>query len=140
MAYFSQTEHQTITLTAAYGYATGIFLSTAFMICTFNPYAFYSLNVSCRLRTACGGLIYWKSLKILQASAEDGQNGKIINILANDMARFDMTFLAIPNLWNGPIHTLLFLIVIYMEIGVAGIIGVACLFAFAPAQGTVYIN
>lgn len=138
--YFSQSpEHQTITLEAAYGYATGIVLSTALILCSYNLFVFFAVNLSCKTRVACSGLIYRKSLKIMKASAEEGQNGKIINILANDLSRFDDAFIAFPDLFGGPILTVLFLVAIYMEIGVAGIIGVACLFAFAPVQGMDYI-
>lgn len=135
VAYFAPTKHQKYTLLEAYAYATGIVLSTIFMVCGYNPYAFYALNVANKIRAACSGLIYQKSLKILKCSAEEGLNGKIINILTSDMARFDTVLAVFPNLWVGPCHTVLFLVVIYMEIGVSGIIGIACLFAYAPMQG-----
>lgn len=90
MKYFSETERQTITLTEAYGYATGIVFSTVLILGSYNLYVFFAMNAACRVRAACSGLIYRKSLKILKASAEEGQSGKIINILANDLARFDI--------------------------------------------------
>lgn len=85
MNYFAQKDHETISLGEAYAYATGIVLSTAFIMITFHPYIFYALNESCKLRMACSGLIYRKSLRILKSSAEDGQNGKIINILGSKL-------------------------------------------------------
>lgn len=136
MAYFTQSGYQTtITLGEAYAYATGIVLSTAILFCTFHPYTFFVLNTSCKMRMACSGLIYRKSLRILKASAEDGQNGKIINILSSDLPRFDTAFTFAHEMWEGPIQTLLFLAVIYWQIGLAGIIGVVFLLAFSPLQG-----
>lgn len=136
VAYFTQSEHDTtITLNEANAYATGIVFSTAILFCTFHPYTFFALNTSCKMRMACGGLIYRKSLRILKASAEDGQNGKIINILSSDLPRFDSAFTFAHEMWEGPIQTLLFLVVIYIQIGLAGIIGVVFLLAFSPLQG-----
>lgn len=139
MAYFTQSEHQsapTITLGEAYAYASGIVLSTAVLFGIFHPYTFFALNTSCKMRMACSGLIYRKALKIRQSSIEDGQNGKIINILSSDLPRFDTAFTFAHEIWEGPIQTLLFLIVIFIEIGWAGIIGVAFLLGFSPLQGS----
>ena len=134
--YFAQAKgHETITLGEAYAYASGIVFSTAFIMATFHPYMFYALNTSCNMRVACSGLIYKKSLKILKSSAEDGQNGKIINILSSDLARFDLAFAFLHEIWEGPLQSLLFLVVIYMKIGVSGVIGVVFMLAFIPLQG-----
>lgn len=115
--------------------ASGIVATTAFMLCTFHPYMFYALNGSCKLRVACGGLIYKKALKILKASAEEGQNGKIINILSSDLARFELAFAFLHDIWDGPFEMVLFLGVIYWQISWAGVIGVVFMLAFIPLQG-----
>lgn len=134
--YFAQKKgHETITLSEAYAYASGIVATTAFMLCTFHPYMFYALNGSCKLRVACGGLIYKKALKILKASAEEGQNGKIINILSSDLSRFELAFAFLHDIWDGPFEMCLFLGVIYWQIGWAGVIGVVFMLAFIPLQG-----
>lgn len=134
--YFAQKKgEEKITLGEAYAYATGIVITTAFMLSTFHPYMFYALNGSCKLRVACGGLIYKKALKILRASAEEGQNGKIINILSSDLARFELAFAFLHDIWDGPFEMILFLIVIYWQISWAGVIGVVFMLAFIPLQG-----
>lgn len=134
--YFAQKKgKETITLGQAYAYASGIVATTAFMLCTFHPYMFYALNGSCKLRVACGGLIYKKALKILKASAEEGQNGKIINILSSDLARFELAFAFLHDIWDGPFEMVLFLGVIYWQISWAGVIGVVFMLAFIPLQG-----
>lgn len=139
--YFGQSEgDESITLGEAYAYASGIVLSTAFIMVTFHPYIFYAKNVSCNLRMACSGLIYKKALKILKSSAEEGQNGKIINILSSDLARFEVSFINIHDIWEGPLHVLLFLIVIYMQIGYYSVIGILFMLAFIPLQGTLIKN
>lgn len=88
-----------------------------------------------KLRVACSGLIYRKSLSLSKSSSDDDQNGKIINLLSNDLEHIDLYVLF--GLWKGPIETVLFLVIIYTEIGVAGIIGMAFLLAFVPVQGSI---
>lgn len=38
----------------------------------------------------CSGLVYSKSVRLLKSAAEEGQNGTIINLLSNDLAKFDI--------------------------------------------------
>lgn len=96
---------------------------------------FYAMNTSCKTRVACSGLIYKKALRILKSSTQEGQNGKIINLLSNDLAKFDNAFLFIHEIWKGPLQAILFMIVIHREMQIAGVIGVIFLLAFIPLQG-----
>lgn len=183
MSYFAQNEHDPITREEAYAYATGIIISGAFISFTFHSFKFFALNEACKMRVACSGLIYKKTLNILKASAEDGQNGKIINILSSklhvtfffraklpkfqrdvsivpdmtliniqticnfhfrlyfytnckgDLARFDMAISFLYGIWEGPLQSLSFLVIIYLQIGWTGVIGLIFLYAFVPLQG-----
>lgn len=123
------------TLEDAYWYATGIVLSTAFMIVTFHPFILYIFKTSCKVRIACSGLIYQKSLRLMKSSTEEGQNGLIINLLSSDLAKFDIGLAFLHDVWKGPLEALVFFIVIYIEIGVAAVAGMAFLASFIPLQG-----
>lgn len=135
VAYFAQTEATDITLNDAYWYASGIVLSSAYMIITFNPFILYQFKTACKVRVACSGLIYQKSLRLLKSSTEEGQSGKIINLLSNDLAKFDLGMTFLNDLWKGPLQAIAFFVVIYMEIGIASVVGMAFLFSFVPLQG-----
>lgn len=50
VGYFAQTEDVVITQKAAYWYATGIVLSTAFMIITFHPFILFIFKTACKVR------------------------------------------------------------------------------------------
>lgn len=134
VSYFAQTEAN-IKLTDAYWYATGIVVSTAIIAVGFHPAILYIYKMSCRLRVACGGLIYQKSLRLRKSATEEGQNGKIVNILSSDLAKLDIGFLFVYFLWKGPLEAIAFFIVIYLEIGLAAIAGMICLACFVPVQG-----
>lgn len=134
VTYFAKTEPQTVTLGEAYLYATGIVVSTALLL-SIHPFTLYATKTCCNVRTACSGLIYKKLLRIPKSSAKDGAPGQIINLLSNDLVKFDFVFFFIHELWKGPLQLILSFVVIYMEIGVAGAIGLGFLLAFIPLQG-----
>lgn len=135
ISYFAQTEDETITLNDAYFYASGIVLSTTFILITQNPFQFYIANTAYKLRVGCSGLMYQKSLRLTKLSAEDGQNGKIINLLSNDLAKFEWMLPYFHESWKGPLQSIVFLVLIYVEIGISGVVGVIFLLAFIPFQG-----
>lgn len=134
VSYFAQKDSTEITLNDAYLYATGIVLSTAFITITVHPYMLYMFKTACKVRVACSGLIYQKSLRLLKSSAEEGQNGKIINLLSNDVAQLDRGLAYLPDVWKGPLQAVVFFIVIYNEIGIASIAGMVFLASFIPVQ------
>lgn len=135
VSYFSQNDSMDVSKNDTYWYATGIVLSTAFMTITLHPFVLYIFKTSCKMRVACGGLIYQKTLRLLKSSAEEGQNGKIINLLSSDLAKFDTGLTYLHNIWNGPLQALVFFTVIYIEVGVEAVAGMAFLASFIPLQG-----
>lgn len=64
----------------------------------------------------------------------DGINGKVINLLSNDLGKFDIAICFIHDLWKGPLETILLGYLVYREIGVAGIIGIVFILCFIPIQ------
>lgn len=122
------------TLIDAFWYATGLAVALASHVYFFAPVALFMYTMNCKVRVACGGLIYRKALRILKSSAKEGQTGKIINLLSNDVRKFDEAFILIHELWRGPFECLSFLIVIYMEIGVSAFVGMGFLICFIPLQ------
>lgn len=139
MAYFAQGEEENaFTRTDAYWYATGIVSTMAIMICGFHPTMLYIFKTSCKVRVAMAGLMYRKTLRLSKSSVEDGLNGKIINLLSNDLYKTDLGFGFLHDVWKGPIEAIIFFIVMYNEIGISAVIGIAFLASFIPLQGMVW--
>lgn len=105
------------------------------MTLIFHPFTLYMSKIACNVRVGCSGLIYQKTLRLSKASTEEGQNGKIINMLSNDLAKFELGLQLVHDVWRGPLEALAFFIVIYTEIGVAAVVGMGCLAGFIPLQG-----
>lgn len=74
-------------------------------------------------------------MRLLKSAAEEGQNGTIINLLSNDLSKFDIGLAFLHDVWKGPFEALAFFVVIYMEIGMAAVAGMAFLASFIPLQG-----
>lgn len=80
-------------------------------------------------------MIYEKTLRLTKSQADDGENGRIINLLSNDQLKIDIAIQVLHYILKGPLEASLFAIVIYMEIGVAALVGFIFLISFVPLQG-----
>lgn len=101
----------------------------------FNPFILYIFRAACKIQVGCSGLIYKKSLRLKKSFAEEGQNGKIINLLSSDLDKLQFGLQLLHESWKGPLELIAFFVVIYMEIGLAAVVGMAFLVCFVPLQG-----
>jgi len=103
MGYFSYKDDRISTL-AACMYATGVVLMAALYNLTHHQFFFGSQIVGMRLRVAASSLIYRKALRLSNASVAKCGTGKIVNLLSNDVNRFDLSVMFIHYLWVGPLQ------------------------------------
>ncbi|XP_069678149.1 ATP-binding cassette sub-family C member 4-like isoform X2 [Periplaneta americana] len=70
-------------------------LAIAFMLMAFvcHHHYFKAVHYGMQMRVACGSLIYRKSLRLGQATVQDAATGQLVNLLSNDVARFDRVFI-----------------------------------------------
>lgn len=61
--------------------------------------------------------------------------GQIVNLMSNDVNRFDISLLYIPFVWIGPLETIVAVYFIWQEVGVSSLLGVGTLVIFIPLQG-----
>lgn len=76
----------------------------------------------------------WQILKMPKSSQADGLQGKVINLLSNDLGKFDLALAFIHDLWKGPLEVFLLGYLTYREIGYSGIVGILFILAFVPMQ------
>lgn len=132
--YFSHSSGSNTTLNDAYWYALGIISTSVFYLFTYHPFNLFMFKSIYKMRVACSGLIYQKALRIPKSSSEDGQTGKIINLLSNDLAKFDEGLIQIHDLWGSPLRAVIFFTFIYMEIGSSSFVGLLFLAGFIPIK------
>lgn len=123
-----------VSRTEAYLYCGGIVLTSAMIVFTFHPFYMWLSEKSGIIRLGCSGLMYAKVLRLPRAARSDGLNGRLINLLSNDVARFELAMLFLHDIWKGPAETILFAFFIYREIGIAAVVGIGFLLCFIPLQ------
>ncbi|SPP81313.1 multidrug resistance-associated protein 4 [Drosophila guanche] len=133
VGYFA-TNQTTVTKETAYMYALGIVICMLVPVITFHPFIFYIFQVGTKLRLALSGLIYRKCLQVSKSSSNDGLRARAINILSNDLGRFDVALCFLHDTWKGPLESLLIGYLMYREIGLSAVIGVSFMLSFIPLQ------
>ncbi|XP_059612038.1 ATP-binding cassette sub-family C member 4-like isoform X2 [Phlebotomus argentipes] len=123
-----------ITRNEAFHYAAGIVICSLVPVITFHPFILYIFQIGMKIRLACCALIYKKSLQLTKSVMEDGLSGHVINLMSNDVGKFDTGVSMIHDLWKGPVELIVLGSFIYMEIGVAGLVGIAVMLSFIPLQ------
>ncbi|XP_025073873.1 probable multidrug resistance-associated protein lethal(2)03659 [Pogonomyrmex barbatus] len=133
LRYYNSTE---VDLLEAYLWAVGIILCSAINVFVIHPYMMGILHQGMKIRVACCSLIYRKTLKLTKTALGETTIGQAVNLLSNDVNRFDVSIIFLHYLWLGPLETVILTFIMYyvLEIGVSSIIGVASLLLFIPLQ------
>lgn len=125
----------TTSYSEAYLYAFGIIMCSAINIFVIHPYMMAILHMGMKMRVACCTLIYRKALRLSKTALGETTIGQAVNLLSNDVNRFDLAIIFVHYLWIGPLETIIITYFMYQEVGVSAIIGVATLLMFIPLQG-----
>ncbi|XP_043284648.1 probable multidrug resistance-associated protein lethal(2)03659 [Venturia canescens] len=119
----------------AYLYAGGIVLCSATVIFFRHPFMMAAIHMGMKVRVACCSLIYRKTLKLSKTALGQTTVGQAVNLLSNDVNRFDEVFICLHYLWIGPLQTLLITYFLYEQVGLVALTGVALLLVYIPLQG-----
>ncbi|KPJ19664.1 putative multidrug resistance-associated protein lethal(2)03659 [Papilio machaon] len=122
----------------AYLYAFGVVGLQLVNAIIMHPFFVWMLAMSMKLRVACSSLIYRKLLRLdltVGGQASEGLAGHVINLLTTDAQRFDMAILFLVDLVRTPIESAFIVYLMYRQIGVSTLFGVAFLLLFIPLQG-----
>uniref|UniRef100_A0A2S2NRW0 Putative multidrug resistance-associated protein lethal n=1 Tax=Schizaphis graminum TaxID=13262 RepID=A0A2S2NRW0_SCHGA len=120
--------------------STGIYLLIALVIIllmrliVFSGYDMIITHLGMKMRIATCNLIYKKVLRLKVNSLNQNSTGQILNLISNDVNRFDTTLAFIPFMLMGPIETVVVTYFLWQEVGVSSILGVATLIMFIPLQ------
>ncbi|KAJ8929217.1 hypothetical protein NQ314_018096 [Rhamnusium bicolor] len=118
----------------AYMYAGFIvFVGFVVVLCNHN-YQLRVMHLGMKLRVAACSLIYRKALKLSKTALAETNIGQMVNLLSNDVGRFDFATQLVHNLWIAPIKTVITMYLIYAYVGPTGLIGAFFLLLFIPFQ------
>ncbi|CAI9178851.1 unnamed protein product [Rangifer tarandus platyrhynchus] len=80
-----------------------------------------------RLRVAICHMIYRKALRLSSSAMGKTTTGQIVNLLSNDVSRFDQVMMFLHYLWVGPLQVIAVTALLWMEIGMSCLAGMAVL-------------
>ncbi|XP_046392416.1 ATP-binding cassette sub-family C member 4-like [Ischnura elegans] len=120
---------------SAYWHAGGVVLCSGIAIYVSHPYMISAMHIGMKVRVACCSLIYRKALRLSKTALGQTTAGQVVNLLSNDVNRFDIVFMFLHYLWIGPIETAIITYLLYTEIGISAILGIAALLTIIPIQG-----
>nr|CAD7455364.1 unnamed protein product [Timema tahoe] len=118
----------------AYYYAGGIVATTGLSMFLINQFQFNGFHIGMKLRVACCSLVYRKSLRLSRSALGDTAAGKVVNLLSNDVSRFDILLMFLNQLWLAPLIAIIVMYLIVAETGVPGAVGVIVVFLVVPLQ------
>lgn len=99
-----------------------------------HNYQLKVMEMGMKMRVAACALIYRKALKLSKTALFETTIGQMVNLLSNDVARFEYTGQNMHNLWIAPIESVIAMWLLYIYVGPSGLVGVIFLLAFIPFQ------
>ncbi|XP_059613900.1 ATP-binding cassette sub-family C member 4-like [Phlebotomus argentipes] len=114
--------------------AGGIVGLSLFYTITVNQYIFDAFYYGMRVRVAMCSIIYRKALKLSRTALGDTAPGKVVNLLSNDVNRFDLVSVFIHMMWASPLMAIVVGYLLWIEVGWAGIVGIIVVFTVVPLQ------
>ncbi|CAD6992115.1 unnamed protein product [Ceratitis capitata] len=108
-----------------YIYAMGVVLSNAMNVLLRHPYMLGIQHIGMKARIAVCNLIYRKALRLNRNALGGTTIGQVVNLISNDVGRLDTSIMHVHVLWVGPIEIFVVAVLMYKEIGVASLFGVA---------------
>ncbi|XP_078667891.1 ATP-binding cassette sub-family C member 4-like isoform X1 [Branchiostoma floridae x Branchiostoma belcheri] len=130
--YFSPGNH--VTLTEAYLCAFGISACALLSGMLHHQIYFSTTRWGWRKRVACCSIIYKKALRLSNAALLKTTTGQIVNLMSNDVNRFDLGFQFIHYLWIGPVQAIVISAILWGELGPSCLAGLGFMLFLFPVQ------
>ncbi|XP_055319307.1 ATP-binding cassette subfamily C member 4-like [Sitodiplosis mosellana] len=99
-----------------------------------NQFFMLGYHNGMKIRVAVCSIIYRKALRLSQTALGETSPGKVVNLLSNDVGRFEWVSLCLNSMWIAPLLSFIVACLLWIEIGAAGLIGIAIIFTVVPIQ------
>ncbi|CAH2099924.1 unnamed protein product [Euphydryas editha] len=135
LSYWSANPSQSITQEQAGYYAIGMLALNLVTALSQHHNTLFVNRFSLKMKVACSSLIYRKILRMSQVSITEVAAGKLVNLLSNDVARFDMAFMFLHYIWLVPVQLAVVMYFLYEAGGYAPFVGLfAVVLLILPIQ------
>ncbi|KAJ8941680.1 hypothetical protein NQ314_010326 [Rhamnusium bicolor] len=120
---FFETGQTRISQDEAYIYAGGYVICLLLDSIIAHPSMMGLQHISMKLRVSCSSLVYRKVLRLSRTALGNTTVGQLVNLLSNDVSKFDQGFVLAHFVWVGPIQVAVGTWLLYREIGMAALYG-----------------
>lgn len=79
-----------------------------------------------------------QSLKLSKTALNDVSPGQIVNLVSNDVSRFEIVAISCCFLWSGPLQTVIAAYFLYQEVGISGFAGMLIIGGIAIFQSELF--
>lgn len=117
-----------------YLYALGLVLTAAGIGILHHQFFFKAWRIGMQIRSSITALVYGKALRLQLSSLSQTSTGQIVNLMTNDIERFQKIGQFSHFLWLGPLESGVVTWLLYREIEWAAFGGLALLFLLIPLQ------
>uniref|UniRef100_A0A8C4XY13 Multidrug resistance-associated protein 4 n=1 Tax=Gopherus evgoodei TaxID=1825980 RepID=A0A8C4XY13_9SAUR len=124
----------TAALNFAYCYAAALSVCTLILAITHHLYFYHVQRAGMKLRVAICHMIYRKALRLSNTALGKTTTGQIVNLLSNDVNKFDQVTIFLHFLWAGPLQAIAVTALLWIEIGPSCFAGMAILIILLPLQ------
>ncbi|XP_023213053.1 multidrug resistance-associated protein 4-like [Centruroides sculpturatus] len=117
-------------------YATfaGFFILLAIYFCILDISAFITELYGMKLKIAFCTLIYRKAIRLSPSSLERSNVGQMVNLLANDVGKFQNKVISLPVLFTSPFFIITAIAMLWKYYGCTILIGFLVIFLYFPIQ------
>lgn len=115
-----------------------IFIQCVQIVCI-HKFLLGMMQVGMKFRISSCSLIYKKTLRLSQSAMAETTIGQIVNLLSNDVSRFDQATHRLHFIYLAPIQTLVVMYLLYIHIGLAALSGAVFLLLSIPLQCKYFI-
>ncbi|KAL8559265.1 hypothetical protein ACOMHN_040389 [Nucella lapillus] len=129
------TAESRVSETGAYLCALGVSTCTMVMAVTHHIFFFNVALIGMRMRIACCSLMFKKVLRLSDAGMSQTSTGHIVNLMSNDVGRFDKGVQLLHYLWIGPLQAVVVMVILWRELGASVVGGLVVLLLLIPVQG-----
>ncbi|CAH1109526.1 unnamed protein product [Psylliodes chrysocephalus] len=110
-----------------------VFIQFVQIVCI-HKFLLGMMQVGMKFRISSCSLIYKKTLRLSQSAMAETTIGQIVNLLSNDVSRFDQATHRLHFIYLAPIQTLVVMYLLYIHIGLAALSGAVFLLLSIPLQ------
>ncbi|XP_026467356.1 probable multidrug resistance-associated protein lethal(2)03659 [Ctenocephalides felis] len=123
-----------ITRSEAYFFASGVVFCSALAVLVTHPLLMGCMHIGMKIRVATCSAIYRKVLRLSRSALSQTSAGQVVNLMSNDVNRFDTAPLFLHHVWVGPTLSFIITVFLYSDVGPSALYGILLILLLMPLQ------